>query len=144
MITKVVQAVREDIQGYEINGTRFYDHIITIEGVDYHYDSKSPTLVNFVAGKEATFTTEEKMQKNNKVRLKIVPVKENPFKGGGAKSGGFPAKGNYSKDDGAISMLSCISSAANYHKDREGTFDTVLKDAEKAYNLVKTKRGDFN
>lgn len=140
--TKVIQATRQDEEGFEMSGKRFFDHIITVEGVDYHYVSASKELTNFVAGKEATFTTEEKLQSNNKVRLKISPVKDNPFKGG------FQGKGGYKsdpKDSAQISLLSCISSAATFHQGRStGSFDNVIQDALKAYDVVKSKRGDFN
>lgn len=139
MITKLIQATREDLQGYEINGTRYYDHIITVEGIDYHYDSKSKELTNFIAGKEVTFTTEEKQMKNGKPRLKIVPVKDNPFKKPGGFSGGFKD----SKDSAQISLLSCISSASTFHQGT-GDFSKVLESALKAYEIVKSKRGDFN
>lgn len=141
--TKVIQATRQDEEGFEMSGKRFYDHIITVEGVDYHYVSSLKELTNFVAGKEATFTTEETTQKNGKVRMKIAPVKENPFKGGG-----FQGKGGYKsdpKDSAQISLLSCISSAATFHQGRStGSFDNVIQDALKAYDVVKSKRGDFN
>lgn len=138
MITKKIQATRQDEAGFDWNGKHYYDHIITVDGVDYHYSSLKKDLVDFEAGKEATFTTGEKIQKNNKTRLTISPVKDSPGKTFGGFGGG---KGAYSKDDGVITMLSCISSAATYGNALN--WEQVLVNAQKAYELAKSKRGDF-
>jgi hypothetical protein len=141
MQTKVIQKTKQDEVGFEMNNKTYYDHVITVDGIDYHYVSMKKDLTNFVAGKEATFNVEETTMKNGKTRMKISPVQEKPAF---VKGGGF-GKNNYSKDDAQISFLSCLSSAATFHQGRSTpNFQAVVEDALKAYEVVRSKRGDFN
>lgn len=142
MYTKVVERTEQDLQGYMMpDGKKLYAHKITVEGVVYNYDSKSQELTAFEAGKEATFTTEQKTQSNGKVRLKIKPVSEPPARGG-FTPGGSKYRGE-DKDQAQISILSCISSAATYAQSSSKPWSEVLKNAEEAYQIVKSKKGDF-
>lgn len=142
MERKVVERTEQDLQGYILkDGKKLYAHKITIDGVLYYYDSKSPELTHFVAGQEALFTTEEKAMSNGKPRLKIKPA-EDPAK---KPFGGFSAGGSkfQTKDDAQIAMMSCLSSAATHSQASSRTWGEVLKNAEEAYQIVKSKKGDF-
>lgn len=146
MITKTIQATRQDEVGYEIGGNRFYDHIITVGGVDYHFDSKKKELTEFEPQKEATFTTEVKPMKNGKDRFKIIPMKESPFKQPFNGVNKPFNKSNYSKDDAQITALSILSSLMTGYQQSAKVFDreAMLKEAEGYYQWVKSKRGDFD
>jgi hypothetical protein len=144
MQTKVVERTEQDLAGYIMpDGKKLYAHKITVEGVVYNYDSKSPELTAFEAGKEATFTTEEKPQKNGKMRLKIKPA-EDPAKRQFPAGGGFQGGSKYpAKDDAQIAMMSCLSSAATHSQGTSRPWPEVLKNAGEAYEIVKSKKGDF-
>jgi hypothetical protein len=140
--TKKVVKVRENIRSYpnkqpasSAKNPTVFIHGITLEGdpQEFEYHSFSQECKNFVAGQDATFTTEVK--ENGKfTNYKISPVREQkPF---GAKA--FTKNGD--KPQEVITALSCASTAANFYQQRQGTEEEVLKFAERLYQWVSAKK----
>jgi hypothetical protein len=141
--TKVIERTQQDEQGFEMSGKRYYDHIITVDKIDYHFVSTKKELTAFETGKEATFTTEVTNMKNGKTRDKIIPVQKKPdfVKGGG----GFQGKPAYrdNKDSAIITYLSVLSSVFNGMQQSTEVFDKekIAETAEYFYQKAIEKRG---
>lgn len=141
MENKKVKSVRENVRSYDGKNGKNYIHMITLEeGVviegdlvlEGEYHSQKPTCENFVAGQEATFETEKRVN-GQYTNYKFKPVRaafSNGFKGG---------KKMEPKDQGTITALSCASTAANYYHQRQATEEQVLAFAEKLFNWATSK-----
>jgi hypothetical protein len=140
--TKLIQRTQQDLEGFEFDGKRMYDHKITVDGVDHHYYSKNKELSDFEAGKESTFTVEQKPGKQG-VRHVIKPVRKAPV----FTKGGFTGKGNnFTKDDSCITYLSCLSSVMQGYQQSSEVFnkEKVAEVVEFFYQKAAEKRGKFN
>lgn len=137
---KIKKVAEQGKRGYTGKNGEMFIHIVTletpIEGIsEWEYHSKSPTCTKFVAGQEATFTTEVK-QNGQYTNYKISPVAPMPqFSGGGG--GGFKRE---VKDEGRISALSAASSAATFYSSRMNATPEMLLDlAERIYQFSVSK-----
>lgn len=135
---KIKKVAEQGKRGYAGRNGEMFVHVITLEtpidGVaDWEYHSKSPTCTKFVAGQDATFTTEVK-QNGQYTNYKISPVAAVPSFGGGK------AAGPQAKDEGRISALSAASSAATFYSNRmNATPEMMLDLAERIYQFSVAK-----
>lgn len=138
---KVVRVRENSKKGYLGKNGQIFIHLITVENsdIEWEYHSQKDTCTKFVAGQEATFTTEVKTN-GNFVNNKISPV---TVPTGNPNAGGYGAKPTYKaepKDQGAIQAMSCVSSAVNHYQNRkDGSEEAVLAFAEKIHQWVSTK-----
>jgi hypothetical protein len=139
---KIKQVREQGKKGYTGKNGEMFVHMVTLEepidGIyEYEYHSKSPTCSKFVAGQDATFTTEKRVN-GNYTNYKIMPAVATPFvAGGAAKGGGFAPK-----DEGRISALSAASSAANFYSGKlSSTPEQMMDLAERIYQFALSKSG---
>lgn len=135
---KIKKVAEQGKRSYAGRNGEMFVHVITLEtpinGVsDWEYHSTSPTCTKFVAGQDATFTTEVK-QNGQYTNYKISPVAAVPSFGGGKSSG------SQAKDEGRISALSAASSAATFYSNRmNATPEMMLDLAERIYQFSVAK-----
>lgn len=135
--TKLVTKVRESVKNYpnkkDTTGKNptVYVHMISVEGdpQEWEYHSHNPVCTNFVPQQEATFTTEVKVN-GAYTNYRIAPftlLNKPSF------------KKFEQKDQGAITALSCLSSACNYYQQRNGSEAEVMAFAEKMFQWANSK-----
>lgn len=126
--TAKILSVQENQKSYDYQGTTYYVHLIKFEGSEHtwKFDSKNTTCEKFKVGETATFDCDIKVN-GQYTNYKIKP-KQDPFKKGEPK------------DQGIITYLSCLSSAANYFTNtKPSTWEDVMSAANKAYNEAMNK-----
>lgn len=139
--TAKIAKTRENIKSYPNKMDKtgknptVYVHGVTVEGdaTEWEYHSFKQTCEAFIAGQEATFTTEVK-QNGQYTNHKIVPVRveKKSFGGGGFKS--------EPKNQEVITALSCASTATNFYSERgQATEEQVLKFADRLYEWTMSK-----
>jgi hypothetical protein len=125
--TAKILSVQENQRQWDYQGTKYFDHWIKFEGSDnvWIYSSKSDKCEKFKAGEVATFDCDIKTNGAH-TNYKIKPKQEQG-------AGGF--KKADPKDQGIITYLSCLSSAANYFSNtKPSDWSDVMKAAEQAFN----------
>lgn len=149
MKTAKIKQVRENAyKGYETKTPpikTMYVHGITLEtpiDVDgtqvseFKYHSATPQCTKFKAGEEATFTVEKEKFGSD---YKIAPLYQP-----GAPKAGAKKEWKSDKDNGLICGESVLSSMATFYQGRSDmTIDKLIVAADKAYDWVKTKKGDI-
>lgn len=127
METKQVKvlAVQENQRQWEWQGSKFFDHYVTIEGSDnvWTYASKADKCDKFKPGDTIEAQLDIRERNGNKY-YNIKPTQSN----------GFVKKDP--KDSGIITYLSCFSSACNFYQQRQATTQEVLQFAEDAYKAA--------
>lgn len=133
---KVIEKVRDNVSGYPTSdGGRNYVHMITVEGNEFEFHSKSEECTKFKAGEEAHFELKDVETKRG-ISKRIVPSQpprqfgqSNGFSGGGKKAWVSD------KDQGLITYLSCLSSVCvlNQQSSKINDFGAILKQAHEAY-----------
>lgn len=120
-------------RSFETQYGKFYDHTLEFEdGNKGVYSSKSD-VCKYKIGDTVTFT----VTKNGNFPDKIKPVQTKGNFGGGNGGGG---NWNSNKDQGAITALSCISSACTLYSLQKGfTPEQVLEAAEKFFVYATSK-----
>jgi len=95
-----VTAIQENYRQYDGQNGKIYYHIIEFENGDKgQYGSKSDKCTKFTVGQESDYTIESKVSGNyTNYTIKPVQAQSNSFK-------------SQVKNEGTITMLSCISSA---------------------------------
>lgn len=126
----VIEKVRDNVSAYQTPNGQFFVHMVTVNGKEYEYHSKSETCEKFKQGEEAHFDFKDVDTKRG-VSHRIVPVQA-PFGGGKSFSGG---KKYEPKDENRITYLSCLSSICTLYaqSSKINDFEKILADAEKAY-----------
>lgn len=127
--SKVVNILHNQKQWDSGQGIIYY-HTVSFENGDTgQYGSKSQTCEKFVKGTEATYTKETRVngQHTNVIIKPAQAQTNNNFKG-------------QPKDQGTITYLSSVSTAANFYQQRAGgSEDIVLAFAEKIFERAMSK-----
>ncbi len=123
-----ILSVQENQKSYNSKNGMAYVHFIKFEGDtdnrNWEYHSKKPTCDKFKSGQEASFEFGPVVN-GNYTNYKIKPIQENGSQG---------YSGDNSKDQGIITYLSCLSSAANYHAQKgPNNWDDVMQAADQAF-----------
>jgi hypothetical protein len=144
MQTKLINKIAENVRNYQgKNGTTYIHTVslkdpIDVEGasvVDFEYHALTATCEKFVAGQEATFDVEKRVNgQYTNYKIKPIQVQKPAF------AGAAPfAKKYESKNQEVITALSCASTSANFYQQRQATEEQVIVLADKLYNWAMSK-----
>lgn len=136
-ITNITNAARQ----YPYNGATNYVHHIAVEGSNHswEYHSTKPTVDKFKVGDVVEFEMKIEQRVNNDKTYTDYKIRaiDDAAKG---KGGGYKSE---PKDEGVITMLSCIGHACQlrYNNDTFNAVDVdwVLKTAERFYGAAIAK-----